>query len=305
MDELTLMRSFGAERVQPNHVARALARRALEARTEAEATASFLVSDAPPAAGRAADPAAARTAAGRSPRRRRLFALAGAAGFAAILVAVLVFGSGSRTQQASAAEVLRATAKIAAAETCPGLFPDPHQLIYAKTDHLELQEWAPGSFTASYGGIVLAEPVTVYKGAVRFTEEAWMSNKRRGRDRLVLGSLAFLSTAERQRWKAAGSPLPGLFAGERETDPEVHVRQIRRGVRDVEVLDGPGYGRFAKLPTEGAALRKAIEGNQKGKVDDGQVIAELWDILEKANTSPALRAAVFNALAEEPGMGLS
>lgn len=35
-----------------------------------------------------------------------------------------------------------------------------------------------------------------------------------------------------------------------------------------------------------------------------RVIVELWGILEKQNTSPALRAAVFNALAEEPGIRL-
>lgn len=296
MDELTLMRSFRAEQVRPKPAARALAWRALETRIEAEATSPFLAGDGAVAGD--------RTARGITRNRRRLVAFAAATALAAVLAGVLVFSSGPTAQPAGAAEVLRQTAAIAAAESGPGLFPDPHQLIFRKTAQLELQEWAPGQWTASYGGFLPAEPVTTYGGYVRFTEEAWMSNKRRGRDRLVLDHLSFLSAAERHRWKAAGSPLPGLFSGELERAPEEHVLEERRGVRDVEVLNGPGYGRFAKLPTEPKALRRTLEKQQKGKVDEGQVIGELWDILDKANTSPALRAAVFNALAEEPGMGL-
>jgi hypothetical protein len=76
----------------------------------------------------------------------------------------------------------------------------------------------------------------------------------------------------------------------------------------VEVLDGPGYGQFGDLPTEPEALRHALERKQakahQGKVDNGRVVVELWGILEKVNTSPKLRAAVFNALAEEPGIRL-
>jgi hypothetical protein len=309
MDELTLMRSFRAERVRPNPAGRALARRALEARFEAEATSTFLAGDGATAG--------ARTARDHAPRRRpslgralaahrRLVAFVGATALAAVLAGVLVLSAGPTAQPASAAEVLHRTAAIAAAETGPGLFPDPDQLIYRKTEQLELQEWAPGEWTASYGGVVTSHPTTTYAGYVHSTEEAWMSNKRRGRQRIVLDKLSFLSAADRRAWKAAGSPLPGPFTGEAPAGGEEQALQIHRGVRDVEVLDGPGYGQFGKLPTEPEALRRAIERKQtgEGKVDDGQVIAELWDILEKANTSPALRAAVFNALAEEPGMGL-
>lgn len=311
MDELTLMRSFRAERVRPKPAARALAWRALEARFEAESTSTFLAGG-----GAVAD---ARTVRDHAPRRRphlgrgltrhrrRLVAVAAATALAAVLAGVLVFSAGPTAQPAGAAEVLRQTAAVAAAESGPGLFPGPHQLIFRKTDQLQLEEWAPGEWTASYGGVITSKPTTTFAGYVRSTEEAWMSTKRRGRQRIVLGHMSFLSAAERHRWQAAGSPLPIPFSGETAATPEEHVLQSRRGVRDVEVLDGPGYGKFAKLPTAPAALRHTLERKQaarKGKVDNGRVIAELWDILEKANTSPALRAAVFNALAEEPGITL-
>jgi hypothetical protein len=312
MDELTLMRSFRAERVRPKSAARALAWRALETRIEAESTSTSLAGGGAIAGGRTARDHAPRRrpALGRrlSAQRRRLVAFAAATALAAVLAGVLVFSSGPTAQPAGAAEILRRTATIAAAESGPGLFPGPHQLIFEKTEHLELQEWAPGEWTASYGGVIPAKPTTTYAGYVRFTEEAWMSNKRTGRLRVKLGNVSFLSTAERQRWKAAGSPLPGSFSGEESAAPEEHVLQIGRGLRDVEVLDGPGYGQFADLPTEPEALRRTLERKQanadKGKVDNGRVIVELWGILEKANTSPALRAAVFNALAEEPGIRL-
>lgn len=291
MDELTLMRSFGAERVRPNPAARALAWRALEARFEAEPTSTFR------------RPAFGRALAGH---RRRLFAFAGATALAAVLAGVLVFSAGPTAQPAGAAEVLRRTASVAAAESGPGLSAGAHRLIFEKTEQLQLQEWVPGEYTASYGGVVSSKPKTRYSGYVRFSEEAWMSPKRRGRQRLVLGHLRFLSPAERHRWQAAGSPLPLPFTGEEPPSSEEHALEIRRGVRDVEVLDGPGYGQFADLPTNPEALRRSLERKQsaahKGRIDNGRVIAELWDILEKANTRPALRAAVFNALAEEPGI---
>ena len=325
MDELTLMRGFRAERVRPNPAARALAYRALEARFEAESTSSFLAGADATAGGRTLrdHSPCRRPSFGRAGRerttggsvglgrllthRRRLVAFSAATALAAILAGVLVFSAGPTAQPASAAEVLRQTATIAAAESGPGLFPNPHQLIFRKTAQLQLEEWAPGEWTASYGGIVTSKPTTTYAGYARSTEEAWMSNERRGRQRIVLGSMSFLSAAEHKRWQAAGSPLPIPFTGERSTDGEEHALAIRRGLHDVEVLDGPGYGKFAGLPTAPAALRHTLEAKQnahKGKVDNGQVIAEMWDILEKANTSPALCAAVFNALAEEPGIAL-
>ena len=312
MDELTLMEELGAERVVPKPTARAAAREALEARME---TAGAAGPEWTPVAATDADQPVAsplriptehagrRRGSGLLGRRRRILAFAGAVALAAILAGVLVLGSGPTAQPAAAAEVLHRTADVAAASDEPGLMPGPHQLLFEKNLRMELQEWNP-EMTASYGGVI-PRLTNSFAGQVTWSEEAWMSNKRWGRDRLVFDSAKFLHKSEGGRWKAAGSPLPGTFDG--DTKPYKGMRPVHttRGVWDVETLDGPGYGRFAGLPTDPTALRRAIEGRQKGQVIRGQVIAELWEILDKANARPALRAAVFNALAEEPGIALN
>jgi hypothetical protein len=308
MNELTAMRDFGAERVEADPEARAAAFQALSARIEAEEAAGRLL--AATVTGTEVPPLTAKPRRRLLPRRRPALAFAGVTALAALVVGVLVLGAGSTTQPASAAEVLRRTAAIAADTAPPTPAAGPRQLLYSKTEQAELQQWNKG-FTASYGGVTTTDPEPIYGGQVRWTEEAWMSNHRKGRDRLVLDSVSFLTAAERKRWKAAGSPLPGLFGGELKDLGPAHPLEIRRGVYDVEGLNGPGYGHFADLPTEPAALRRAIERKIAGggpleghTTPTGELIGELWEILDKANSSAALRAAVFGALAEVPGIDL-
>jgi hypothetical protein len=72
--------------------------------------------------------------------------------------------------------------------------------------------------------------------------------------------------------------------------------------------------RLSRLPTEPEALRLKIENRRGGSspVDPspadsprgGATVARLLNILSEPLASPALRAAVFNALAEIPGIGL-
>jgi hypothetical protein len=306
MDELTLMRDLGAERAVADPEARADAFRALSARIEAEEAAGRSL--AANVTG-AAVPPLGGSRRGRLVTRRRALAFAGATALAAILAGVLVLRSGPTAQPASAAEVLRQTAAIAADTAPPAHVAGPHQLLYLKTEQEELQEWGK-RFTASYGGIILDEPEPTYGAAVRWTEEDWMSNHRRGRGREVLDSVKFLTPAERRRWKAAGSPAPGLFGGTWDGDGGAHKVEVKRGVYDVETLNGLRYGHNAGLPTQPAALRHKIEREVShgsrlvGATPAGKVIVELWEILDRPNSSPALRAAVFGALAEEPGFKL-
>jgi hypothetical protein len=304
MNDLTLMRSFRAERVKQDPAVRAAARRALEARFE-------LATAGAPAL---AAPAPRRRLFSRN--RRRFLAFASATALAAALAGAVVLSSGP-TAQPAAAEVLRETAAVAAAADGPTPVPDPGQFLYMKTKRVELQEWVPGEYTASGGGLIpdtstpqgrelsRKEPFTAF---VPWQEEEWMSRNEPSRSRWVMGTPRFLSSAERSRWVRAGSPLPSPFGGRKEARgfPGGHVVEARRGVMDVETISGHGFRDFSSLPREPKALRLAIERRQPaGKpLDDGQVIAELWDILDKPNGTPALRAAVFGALAEEPGMDL-
>jgi hypothetical protein len=302
MDELTVMRSFRAERVMEDPTARAAARQALEARF-----------DVAPTAGATAIPA---RPGGLFRRRRRLLAFAGATAIAAALAGVLVLGSGP-TAQPAAAEVLRQTAAVAAAAGGSTGIPGPDQFLYIRTKREELQEWAPGAYTASAGGLIPDTSTArgrelgrreTFTAFIPWQEEEWASTDESSRHRWVMGTPRFLSSAERSRWEEAGSPLPGPFDGERERGgfQGANVIEVQRGVMDVEGQSGAGFRDFSALPTEPEALRLAIEHRQTTEpLDVGQVIAELWDILDKPNGTPALRAAVFGALAELPGIELN
>jgi hypothetical protein len=300
MDDLTVMKSFRAERVKQNPTARAAARRALEAHFDS--------------AWEAGAPSVPARPSHLLFRRRRFLAFAGAAAGAAIVAGVLVLNSGPTAQPASAA-ILRHTAAVAAAaETKSQSTPGLGQFLYMKTESLELQGW---DHELTVGGGILKQK-GAFSALIRWHEEAWLSRKDRGRlgrgrQRSVMATPRFLSSAEQDRWERAGSPLPAGFNGKSGGEPGVHVIEVRRGVRDVEDLDGAGFGDFSSLPTEPRALRLAIEHRQvsdhsseSGSAPKSiEVIVELWDILERPNTTPALRAAVFNALAEVPGIKLN
>jgi hypothetical protein len=308
MDDLTLFRSFRAECADDDPQVRAAAWRALEAKFDPTLTTSSAI------------PARSR--------RRGLFALAGAAALAAIVTGLLVFSSGP-TAEPAAAEVLRETAAIAATTGSPAESPPgPGQFLYAKTKTLEYQSWIPGGSTSMGGPLNRPD---AFAALVPTDRENWLSPAGSGRWREVMGTPQFLSDAEQDRWEQAGSPLPRTFDpryqdGYRDGPGAGHVLELRRGVLDMEVPKpqgrglGPNFGfpDVAGLPTEPEALRLALQsrprpgtGNQPGgkpaetPLDTEETILALWGILQQPMTAPPLRAAVFNALAELPGIGLN
>ena len=224
MDDLTLLRSFRAERADGDPRARAAAWQALEARFD----------PATPTA--AASPA-------RSPRRG-LLALAGA-GAIVLIVGLLALSSGP-TAQPAAAEVLRHTAAVAATTGTPyETGPGPGQYFYSRTKALEFEGWIP------HGLVVPNAPVTSQPGGfsavLPIDREVWMSPKGGDRIRETMGAPRFLSSAEQGRWEQAGSPLPVPFdlspreAAQRKADVGGHllaisgnVLELRRGVVDIE-----------------------------------------------------------------------
>jgi hypothetical protein len=263
---------------------------------------------------------AASGAAGASaiaPARRRpspRLALAGAGALAAIVAAILVVSSGPSAEPA-AAEVLRQTAAVAAtADTHSRSTPGAGQFLYTKTKRLELQEWVPGSYSGSFGAMI-PKPRGAFDALNTWQEEEWWSADGPSRSRWVMGTPQFFSGAELGRWEKAGSPLPGSFDCDKRCFPGARIIELRPGVTDVENEEGPSFPDFSTLPTEPEALRLTVEQRQVSgppsddeaaarPINAGQVIAELWDILDKPNTTPALRAAVFGALAELPGIEL-
>lgn len=282
MDEIALLRALAPGAESPE-AARAAALQALEANFDLDAGAS----SAPPV----------------RPRRRGVLALAGAGAVAAIVAGILVVSSGPAAEPA-AAKVLRHTAAIAAADTQAESTPGPGQFLYMRTKRLELQGWIPGKYTE--GGGTLSQ-AGAFNALNTWQEEEWWSPDGPSRSRWTIGTPQFLAAAEEGRWKEAGSPLPGSFECDRRCFPGARIIELRPGVTDVENKEGPTFPDFSTLPTDPQALRLAVErrqGSDANSINPGQVIGELWDILDKPNTTPELRAAIFGALAELPGIEL-
>ncbi|MBS1863931.1 MAG: CU044_5270 family protein, partial [Actinobacteria bacterium] len=250
--------------------------------------------------------------------RRRLFVFAAATAAAAVVAAVLVLGSGPTAQPAAAA-ILRQTAKVAAS---PGPYevsalPGPGQFLYRKFKRIELKGWVPGG--TSSGGGMLPWP-NAFNALMPTTQQWWTGTDGAGRVREVAGTPRFFTTAERTRWEEAGARLPAPF------DPEYQRKYhkafagalaLREGVVDTEhgPLRGFHFPDTSKLPTSPEALRHAVEANAievkgfnlmwpgKKHLDAKETSEELLNVLtEGIASTPQLRAAIFNALAELPGI---
>lgn len=311
MDELTLMRSFRAERVKQNPTARAAAWQALEAR--------FGAASATPAP--IAAPVQRR---GHLPRRRRLLAFAGATAVAAAVAGILVLSSGP-TAEPAAAEILHQTAAVAAATDAPAAIPGPGQFSYRKFKRLELLSWNPDAFSngsdmVQCGGCLLPGGAKAFTALMPTTQEWWTAADGAGRVREVAGTPRFLTNEAQSRWEAEGSRLPAPFDPEYQREYPLafdDALEARRGVVDTEHAEMKGFHLpdTSKLPTDPEGLRVAVEGNRISvggfnlmdpaakQLDTEKTIAELFNILSEGNPmTPQLRAAIFNALAELPGI---
>lgn len=311
MDELNLMRSFRAERAQPDPAARAQAWRALEARFEAAPAAAAPI---------------APTRRGRFSLRRRLLVFAGAAAAAAAAAGVLVLGSGP-TAQPAAAQILRETAAIAASPEGPAAspLPGPGQFLYTKVARLQFEGWITGCRfgidrpCGSVGAMMSGKDA--FNALMPTIEEQWLAADGSGRRRELAGTPRFLTAGERRHWEAEGSPLPAPFEPEYQRNFPLAFEgalELGRGVVDVERTDGMRGFRFpdtSRLPTDPQELRRTIEGNRAShdgfngidpgaaRLDSAATTAELLNILSEGSPmTPQLRAAVFNALAEMPGI---
>jgi hypothetical protein len=328
MDDLTTLRSFRAERdarPEETRAAREAVWRALEARIEATAEESRAFAEA--VADSAPRPATVRRRRRLGAvRRRRVLAFAAAVLLAVIAAGALVLRSGPTAQPASAAEILHEAASAAAAADAPTtLIPGPGQYLYRKEERLNVAGWispVPGPAadqpTMTSGG-TLGNP-NAYNAVVPTTVEMWTATDGGGRVREELGTLRFWSPAEEARWQDARSPLPPPFNPEYQQRYKAAFRnatEMSAGVVDYS-LEGFGnsfhFPDTSKLPTEPEALRHAVEANsievtgfnlmypKAEHLDSDQTTEELLNILFEGTPSPALQAAIFNALAELPGI---
>jgi hypothetical protein len=326
MNELTLMQSFRAERDAEPADAREAIWRALEARIEAATEESIAFGEA--VARTAPRPATVRRRRGLGPvRRRRAVVFVAAALLAAIATSVLVLRSGPTAQPASAAEILHEAASAAAAADAPTtLVPGRGQFLYRDEQRLGVAGWPspvprPDEAIAT---VTLAGTMNgphAYNAVVATRSQTWLGDEGQGRRREVLAGLDFWSKGEEDRWQAAGSPLPPPW------NPE--YRQIYKSAykgateQDTHVIDQmqKGYGSTfhfpdtSMLPTEAPVLRQEAEANELdytgfnhiGGKEPKQLEAqetkeELLNVLQEGIPSPALQAAIFNALAEISGI---
>jgi hypothetical protein len=323
MDDLTAIRSFRATRDTEPPEAREAIRRALEARMYAAAAEARTFGEA---VARSHPPASSPRRRGLFERRRRVLAFAGAIAVAAVVAGALVLGSGPTAQPASAAEILHEAAGAAAASEAPGtLVPGPGQFLFRKERRLSVAGWlspVPGpdadTPTATTGGTMHGPDA--YNAVVPTTVEEWVADDGSGRLREALGPLQFWSPAEEAGWRGAGSPPPPPFNPEyRQLYPEAfrHLREANSHVLDFE-QQGFGasfhFSDTSKLPTGPKTLRRAVEANAievggfnllypKAKhLDAEQTKEELINVLFEGAPAPRLQAAIFNALAEVPGV---
>jgi hypothetical protein len=337
MDDLSLLMRFRAERAVEDEEARVEIRQELQRRYDAASAGAAPVSSR----GQLRRPAARSRHLLRR-RRALVFAGATVAIMALAGTRLLGTGpTAQRVSAATPAAILRETAKIGLSSRAnrPALLPGPEQLLYTKVKQVQLQGWIAGCDPAKGPPCALLNGTlngaNAFNALVQTTQEHWLGEGRVSRDRWVLGPIRFWSEDERSRWESAGSPLPPPFDPEyqrkiaqtrRENPPSgesVRTRQEDRGVFDVETVverdklrgEASRFPDTSSLPTDPKALRRAVEGNRISvsglnlsypsakRLDTKETINQLLGILGAgAPTRPQLQAAIFNALAEIPGI---
>ncbi len=328
MDDLTAMKSFRAERDAEPPGTREAIWRALAARMDASAAESRAFGETVAGSATPAPPATRRH--GLRAHRRRLLAFAGATVAAAAIAGALVLSSGPTAQPASAAEILHRAATAATARAAGGgpttMTPGPGQYLFTKARRLVVEGWySPvppfgADKPVSEQGGTLRGP-QAYNAVVATTLEQWLGPEGRGRNREIASPLLFWSRAEEARWKAAGSPLPPPFNPEYRRLYGSAFKGAREASSHVIDTSHGTWRHFAfpdtsKLPTEPKALRHQVEHNEievKGfnlmfpgqrHLDPEQTTEQLVNCLREGEATPALQAAVFDALAELPNVRL-
>jgi hypothetical protein len=235
--------------------------------------------------------------------------------------AYIPHGDEALSQAAIAADLHQAAKPAEASDTSVEAPPSSGQLLYTKTEVTQLEGWLPkghgkGSKSHPRYFVPINDPSARY-ALVPVLKEVWTAPDGKTRVRETLGQVNFLSSANQRLWEEAGSPPPWAFdPSEHEVGRDSSGRPVKeyaansfRGRHEFTYLS-----RLSQLPTESEALRLAVENRRGGSSPldpspassprGGATIERLLEILSEPITSPALRAAAFNALAEIPGIGL-
>ncbi len=202
--------------------------------------------------------------------------------------------------------------------------PTPGQFLYTKTKVVQLQGWDPEGPGAGprdrpryFTPNLVGPEGDALPALVPTLKEVWMTRGGKTRERETLGQIEFLSGEDQARWEAAGSPPPFAYDG---AEHDVRRDGAGRLVKEYASRSWRGrhefsyVGKLSRLPTDPEALRLAIENRRGGSAPvlpspagsqrGGTTAERLMEILAEPITTPALRAAALNALAEIPGIGI-
>lgn len=197
--------------------------------------------------------------------RRALLPAAGLAVAATAAVIALVGIGDEAAIDARAATVLRQAAVQARAQKIPGEGP----VLYVRSVNAYMATWA------DVGNFSVLEP---------HTREDWVGPKG-GRVRSTTGTPRFLSERDRRNWIAAGRPE---IAGGRSFDMAVP-------------RDKPN-----ELPSDPDALFDELEDRSRGHSEGTyrEMFTLAADAFRATNITPALRAALYEVVAQIPGVEL-
>jgi hypothetical protein len=214
------------------------------------------------------------------PRARRRWAIATAlatvgAALALALPAILP-NEAPGGPQTAAARVLDHAALVAALQpTEPA--PQPGQYVYTRSRSSGTMLWIPGH---GHDNFFTTMPTT---------REAWIGPDGSGRIVTVEGHPTFPMPGDRAAWKASGM---SLFRGQR-TDETFKPGELH-------------YLDLANLPTDPVELGTLIENRkiEGGPPGDWETFAIIGDLLRETYTPPELRSALYQVVADLPGVEL-
>jgi hypothetical protein len=212
---------------------------------------------------------------------------------AAALVAVLVVPGAPGAPTSAAAAVLAHLSKVAADQPAAAALP-AGQYEYTASVGMNLisrvyeNDELPGSPTTS------GPPKQTFSVYAPVTRQVWIATDGSGRLEQSYGTPSFLTPADRAAWVSDGSP------------------NIVPASSDVDSIEAKGalvVPDLSNLPTNPGTLLAGIEATTVGSSFDAPAGAAgtfqiIGDLLRETDASPALRAALYQAAAQMPGVTL-
>jgi hypothetical protein len=226
----------------------------------------------------------------QGPRRRWWLVVAPGALAAAVGAAILLsLGSGVQEGKvapapATAAAALERAANAATRKPAPEPFPRPDQFFYTRTQ-------------ATYLDVAFAKDGITVPSLNTRTREAWISLGHRGGERTIATKQRFPSSAARAAWIKAGRVAFSPPGG--KSMMAIGKSAYYLGNERLSYVQLLGFNQ------SGSALYQRLRAHyidgQNGGIDDA-IFAQVSDALREQASPPRLRAALFRALKEVPGV---